>query len=191
VLKSDRGLVRLVGHDIPSPSAGKKYLYGFHDAEQAKADAQQRVLFPSYVPQEGAALAGLGRVNDHVVRQARVSRCERVATLDQDATVIESSKRVAAMTYKGERGYQPVLVLWAEQDLIVADEFRDGNVPAGTDLLRSVQRAFGALPAAVEKVYYRGDSASYNHTLLNWLREADPKTGRRRAIFGVSAVMSP
>ena len=62
VLKADRGLVRLVGHDIPSPSAGKKYLYGFHDDEQAKADAQQRVLFPSYVPHESAALVVAARL---------------------------------------------------------------------------------------------------------------------------------
>ena len=191
VLKTDRAFVRLLGHDIPSPSAGKKYLYGFHDDEQAKADAQQRLLFPSYVPRESAALAGLGRMNDHVVRQAQVSRREGVATLDQDATVIESAKRVAAMTYKGERGYQPMLVLWAEQDLIVADEFRDGNVPAGSEPLRSVQRAFRALPKDIEEVYYRGDSASYNHALLNWLREEDSQTGRPRAMFGVSAVMSP
>ena len=83
-----------------------------------------------------------------------------------------------------------MLVLWAEQDVIVADEFRDGNVPADSEPLRSVQRAFRALPEDVEEIYYRGDSASYNHGLLNWLREEDPATRRPRAIFGVSAVMS-
>ena len=32
---------------------------------------------------------------------------------------------------KGGVGYQPVAVYWAEQDLVIADEYRDGNVPAG------------------------------------------------------------
>jgi len=80
-------------------------------------------------------------------------------------------------------------VLWAEQDLIVADEFRDGNVPAGSGVLRVVQRAFAALPQGVEQVRYRADSASYEHELLNWLRE-EQADGRPRATFGISADMS-
>jgi len=191
VLRADGAFAQLVRHGFPSPSAGKKYLYGFHDDSQDAAVAQQRALFPSYVPRESVALAGLGRVNDHVVRQAQASRPERTATLDHDGTIIESTKRDAAKTYEGTRGYQPSLVLWAEQDLVVADEFRDGNVPAGSDVLRVARRAVAALPPGIEQVYYRADSASYNHELLNWLREADPKTGRPRAIFAVSADMSP
>ena len=191
VLKADKAFVALLGHDIPSPSPGKKYLYGFHDDSQNAAVAEQRLLFPSYVPAETAALAGLGRVNDHLVRQAQASRPERTATLDHDGTIITSTKREAARTYEGTRGYQPSLVLWAEQDLVVADEFRDGNVPAGTAVLRVVRRAFEALPPGIERVYYRADSASYNHKLLNWLREEAAATGRPRAIFAVSADMSP
>jgi hypothetical protein len=74
---------------------------------------------------------------------------------------------------------------------VVADEFRDGNVPADCEPVRVVRRGFEALPPGVEQVYYRGDTASYNHDLLNWLREEDPSTGRPRAIFGISADMSP
>ena len=128
-------------------------------------------------------------LNRHVIRQAQRSGPQRVATLDHDGTIIESAKRSAAMTYQGTTGYQPSLVLWAEQDLIVADEFRDGNVPAGCGLLPVARRAFDALPETVELIYYRGDTASYNHELLNWLREE--KNGRPRAIFAVSADMSP
>ena len=190
VLRADRAFVRLLGHEIPTPSAGKKYFYAFHDDAQDAAVAAQRELFPSYVPPETAPLAGLGRVNDHVVRQAQASRPERTATLDHDGTIIESTKQEAARTYKGTRGYQPSLVLWAEQDLILASEFRDGNVPAGSGVLRVVKRALAALPSDVERVFYRADSASYEHELLNWLREVDKETGRPRAIFAISAVMS-
>jgi hypothetical protein len=148
------------------------------------------MLFPSYVPAESEALAALSGVNRHLVRQAQASRPERTATLDHDGTIIVSTKREASRTYEGTRGYQPSLVLWAEQDLLVGDEFRDGNVPAGSGVLRVVRGAFAVLPPGVEQVYYRADTASYNHELLNWLREEDPETGRPRAIFAVSADMS-
>ena len=77
-----------------------------------------------------ASLRGLGGVCRHVVHQAQKSRPEAVATLDQDAAVVGSSKRAAAMTYQGRRGYQPMVVLWAEQDVVVADELAN-------DLLRT------------------------------------------------------
>jgi hypothetical protein len=190
VLQADRGFVSLLGHEIPSASAAKKFLYGFEDAGQVEHNARQRDLMPSYVPQESTPLLGLEEVNRHLIRQAQRSGPQRTATLDHDGTIIESAKRSAAMTYQGTTGYQPSVVLWAEQDLIVADEFRDGNVPAGCDVRRVAQRAFDALPETVEQVYYRADSASYNHELLNWLREED-ENGHPRAIFAVSADMSP
>ena len=191
VLGGDRAFVRLLGHAIPSVSAAKKFVYAFEDEEQAEEDKKQRDLLPSYVPAETPALMGLGRVVRHVVRAAQASRPERVATLDQDTTIIESAKEEAAKTYTGETGYQPMTVLWVEQDVVVADEFRDGNVPADCEPVAWFERAYEALPAGVEEVYYRGDTASYNHDLLNWLREEDAKTARPRAIFAVSAAMSP
>jgi hypothetical protein len=57
--------------------------------------------------------------------------------------------------------YQPVLALWAEQDVIVADEFRDGNVPAGSGNRRMVEKALAALPGGIGKIHLRGDSALY------------------------------
>jgi len=190
-LSADGGVSVLLGHGVPSPAAAKKFLYAFEGTRRESEEAGGPELFPSDGSWESVPLAGLGRVNDHVVRQAQASRPERVATLDHDGTIIESTKRVAAKTYAGTRGYQPSVVLWAEQDQIVAEEFRDGNVPAGSGGLRVVQRAFAALPQGVEQVNYRADSASYQHELLNWLREEDERTGRPRAIFAISADMSP
>ena len=65
---------------------------------------------------------------------------QAVATLDVDATILESQKRSALPTYDGRSGYQPVVALWAEQDVILADEFRDGNVPAGSGNRRVVSK---------------------------------------------------
>ena len=48
--------------------------------------------------------------------------------MDQDATIIESHKQQALTTYEGVRGYQPMLAVWAETGLVLADQFRDGHV---------------------------------------------------------------
>ena len=70
--------------------------------------------------------------------------------MDQDATVIESSKQLALRSYEGERGYQPMLAVWAEMDVVLADEFRDGNVPAMMGPLAVARKAFAALPETVK-----------------------------------------
>jgi hypothetical protein len=82
-----------------------------------------------------------------VVLKASRKEEPKQATIDQDATVVESHKEQSRITYLGERGYQPVINYWVEQDLILSDEFRDGNVPAGMDCLSSFMRSTRALPA--------------------------------------------
>ena len=108
---------------------------------------------------------------------------QKVATLDLDATIVASSKRAAAPCYDGRRGYQPVVALWAEQDVIVADEFRDGNVSAQSGNRRVIERALAALPEGVEQVYLRADSALYDHSLMVYL-------DRRRVGFALSVPVS-
>ncbi len=43
-----------------------------------------------------------------------------------------------------------VIVLWAEKGLIVHDEFRDGNVPAGSGNERVIRKALESLPDGLE-----------------------------------------
>ena len=146
----------------------------------------------SYIPEESARLRALAQVNRELVN-AIGRRCsdQRSATIDLDATVIESFKREAQKTYQGGTGYQPMLALWAEMDLAVADEFRDGNVPATKAPLPVAQRAFQALPEAVTDLYFRGDSGCWDRSLVNWLRDearTDGPQGRIR--FGISVRMT-
>jgi hypothetical protein len=115
-------------------------------------------------------------------------RAVEEATIDLDATIIESEKREAAMTYEGERGYQPGTAYWAEKELILADQFRDGNVPAGSDLLPVLEKAVGTLPDGIKRIYVRSDSGAYEHSLLNWCREHIE--GRPPITFAISAKMS-
>jgi hypothetical protein len=192
-LREDPGLSEMIGHGIPSPEAARKFLYQFHEQDKIK-EAQQRRSGDeiAYIPEESEALAGLGRVNRDLVEELG-RRCpdQRIATVDQDATVIESRKQEALRTYEGERGYQPMLALWAEMNVVLADEFRDGNVPAMMNPLAVAKKAFAALPETVTTYYYRGDSACHESDLIQWLRDENREGGPRGRIgFVISARMS-
>jgi len=121
------------------------------------------------VPGEGERLQGLMQANRRLVAWQQERVPQAVVTLDVDATILESEKRSALPTYDGRTGYQPVVVLWAEQDVILADEFRDGNVPAGSGNQRVVEQALATLPRGVDEIRLRADSALYEQPLLRWL----------------------
>ncbi len=189
-LREDAGLKEMLGHEVPSPESARQFLNRFHCEE--KLDEARDGRKPeqiAFIPEEADALSGLGEVNRELVRELG-RRCadQRIGTVDQDATIIESHKQQALRTYEGERGYQPMLAVWAEMDAVLADEFRDGNVPAMMSPLTVAQRAFAALPETVDTFYYRGDSACHEKELLQWLRDEKRADGPRGRIgFAVSA----
>jgi len=192
-LRADTGLAELIGHELPSPEAARKFLYQFHDESKIEEAQQQELALGrvSYIPRESPALAGLGAVNRDVVRELGRRTQDKIGTIDMDATIIESWKQEAQRTYKGMPGYQPMVALWAELNVIVADEFRDGNVGADTRLLPVAKQAFAALPESVEARYFRGDSACYGQELMRWLRNRKREEGPEGFIgFGISAEMS-
>jgi hypothetical protein len=193
-LREDAGLSELIGHGIPSPEAARQFLYQFHDPDKIEEAKRQRTAEQiAYIPEETAALVGLGLVNRTLVQRLG-ERCpdQRIATVDQDATIIESRKQEALRGYEGERGYQPMLAAWAEMNVVLADEFRDGNVPAMMQPLTVAKAAFAALPQTVHTYYYRGDSACHESDLVNWLRNEKREDGPQGFIgFAISARMSP
>jgi hypothetical protein len=187
VLEGDEGfgrILRRVEHhglsrrqSVPSPSATFRYLKEFHDPEQEKLRPEHRAFIPAAKP----ALQGLGAVNRDLVGFVQRSAPEADATLDMDATLVASEKRDALYCYKGFKGYQPLNVYWAEQGLVVHTEFRDGNVPAGYELARVFAEALAGLPAGVERVCLRSDTAGYDQRLLRYCAEG------RNERFGVIA----
>jgi hypothetical protein len=187
-LRTDGGLKEMLGHDLPSPTRAKEFLYGFHDDAKDAEGARQRALNPSGVPEENGALAGLAEALRGTAWAVQKHAPVPEATIDLDATIVESEKDEAAMTYEGIRGYQPVTAYWVEKDVIVAEEFRDGKVPAGCDLLRVLKKAVRSLPPGIERLCVRSDSAAYDHALLNGCREALDE--HAPLIFAISADMS-
>jgi len=185
-LRSDAGLKLLLG-EMPSAEAVRFFLYGFHDEKLLESRPEEG----AFIAAETEPLAGLWQVNREVVLKASRKEPLKEATIDQDATVVQSHKEQSQMTYLGERGYQPVINYWAEQDLIVSDEFRDGNVPAGMNCLSSFLRAACCLPQSVETIYFRSDSAAYQHKLLDVLREGVELHGKKVPVyFAISADVS-
>lgn len=192
-LKADEGLGPMLGHAIPSPEMVRGFLERFHSDEAIEtAKAQRKPEQIAFIPTETAPLEGLARVNDDLIGEAaRRMLDQRIATVDADATIQESRKKEALPHYEGGRGYQPQVAVWAETMLVLADEFRDGNVPAGMDPLTVCQRAFRALPPSIEQRFYRADSASYEWKLMDWLRNEKRPDGPRGFIgFAISADMS-
>src|SRR5260221_8672529 len=139
--RQDRGLALLLGSDLPAAQTAGGLLAKFH-AEDLPLLQDGK----SSVASETVPLAGLATANAELILDLQCRRPVKTATLDVDATVIACDKRAAKRAYDGHRGYQPVLALWAEQDVIVADEFRDGNVPAGSGNRRAVGKASAPLP---------------------------------------------
>jgi hypothetical protein len=192
VLNADAGLCRLLGRRLPSADTLRQFLYAFHDPTLiAAAQAQRAPTEVAYIPAENAALQGLGRVNVALVHGVAAQGTGRRATLDHDATIQESHKRQAQGHDKGGRGYQPAAIYWVEQDLVVADEYRDGNVPAAMDNLPLIQRGVASVPPTVTEYFFRADSACYDERVLKWLAHAQRPGGPAGPIgFTISADMT-
>lgn len=118
--------------------------------------------------EDGKGLAGLERVNHHMVREGLRRDKRREYTLDVDAVVIESEKAEAQWTYKKEKGYQPLLGFLFEPGLLIKDEFREGNVPAGSGIKAFLQSCCEKMPPDKRIGYFRSDSAGYQAEVINY-----------------------
>ena len=156
---------------VPSPSAVFRYLEAFHDEEQEG----RREPGKAFIPLPGEPLLGLRRINCEVAAFVQSHSPQGVATLDIDATLVETHKSDAFYCYKRFKAYQPLNVYWAEQELVVHSEFRDGNVPAGYEQLRVFQEALASMPPGVGKVYHRSDTAGCQQDLLKYCAQGRNK----------------
>ncbi len=193
VLEADEGFCRILeriepeaassrwramkSRSVPSPSAVFRYLSAFRTDE---APIRGRASIP-----RSFALARFAKVNHDMIASIQKNDPSSTATLDMDATLVETTKKEALFCYEGHKAYQPLNVYWAEQELLAHTEFRDGNVPASYDVLRVFADALGNLPDGVKKVRLRADGAGYCHDLLAYCERGDERFGRIE--FAISA----
>ena len=169
---------------VPSPSAVFRYLAAFHE-DCARIEGK------AVVPPLTELLCALERINADLVTSIQKRNPLDTATLDMDATLIETQKKEALLSYQGYKAYQPLNTYWAEQGLVLHTEFRDGNVPAGHEQLRVFVHALSLLPEGIKTVRLRSDTAGYQHDLLRYCdsKEEHPRFGRIE--FAIGADVTP
>lgn len=191
------GLPRFLDEQIPKPGSGSGYRAAEHvmplilmlngggrsleDVRQITSDHGLRELLTMRrVPSSDAigdwlrrsgvngGLGGLAAVNRELLRQGLFADEVTDYTLDMDATGIEAEKKSAWMTYKGYRGYMPMVGHIAENGLIVGDEFRHGNEAPSHRNLAFLKYCESQLPAGKRIVALRADSAAYQAEVMDY-----------------------
>jgi hypothetical protein len=148
-LRQDEGLRRLLGRPVMPPSTAHDFL--------------RRIRYDG--------LSALGQANGQLLRRLAKQTETTTATLDCDASLFTSSARDARMSYKGERGYMPMLAFWDELGMVVHDDFRHGNASPGSDALTFLRETLAQLPNEVNQVKVRSDSAWYQAELMDFCQE--------------------
>lgn len=174
--------------DVPLPSASAvfRFLQSFHGREQeVEREPGTAVIVP-----EHPRLRGLWEVSAGLLAVMEQHRPLTEATLDGDATLVETHKASALPCYKKYKAYQPLNFYVADWDMVAYSQFRDGNVPCGFQQLEALKRALELLPAGIEKVRLRMDTQGYEWELLRYLAEgSNPRFGEIE--FAVGADVTP
>jgi hypothetical protein len=167
ILSSDVAMQQLLRQKkgIPSAKAIERFLKRFHLEQEKPAGVK------AWVPEESFALQGLNKITQTIAKRLIQLAGLSMATIENDATIIESNKQASEGTYKGGTGYQPVIGTIAELGIVIADEFRDGNVPAKHEPLTFFKKCLQALPACIKYVQARLDGAYYDHALIGYLKD--------------------
>jgi len=95
---------------------------------------------------DSGSLSGLEKTNRKLLKRALEYDNIKNYTLNIDATVIESEKESAKPTYKGFKGYTPIIGHLAENGLIVGEEFREGNVDPALKNLEFCRHCIDRMP---------------------------------------------
>jgi hypothetical protein len=145
-LRQDKGLARLLGRSVMASRTAHDFL--------------RRIRYDG--------LDALATVRRRMMRRLAQQTATTTATLDCDASLFVSSGRNARMSYKGERGYMPMLAFWEELGVVVHDDFRNGNASPGSEALVFLKQTLAQLPPEVTTVKVRSDSAWYQSEVLDF-----------------------
>ena len=162
-------------NDVPSLTSVREWLDQFHNADEDSKRGYGR----AFIPESNESLRGLKRINRKFVRRGfelyKRSGREEVtrATLEIDATFMETQKRGALACYKHFEAFSALSVRWSEMGLAVWDEFRDGNVPPSYRNLEALSESITFLnqELGITDVWVRSDAAAHQESILRALSE--------------------
>ncbi len=146
MLAGDGGLQSLLGMEVPGADAVGNWL--------RRMGAR-------------GGLYGLGRVHRKQLKWALKREERKEYTLDIDATEIVAEKHEAHVTYKGNRGYMPMVGHLAENGLVVHEEFREGNEAPASRNLEFIESCAAIMPKGKRIACLRADSAAYQAAVIN------------------------
>ena len=158
---------------LPSQTCIREWLDKFHNEEEET----KRKDGTAFIPEANNALECLL----HSSRKFTISSWQLYrrsgrpaitrATLEIDATFMESQKQTALTCYKKFDAYSALTVRWDETGLVVWNQFRDGNVPPSFQNKDALTESITFLNSSlnITDVWVRSDSAACQHDLLDAL----------------------
>lgn len=156
-LSGEIGFRRIYG-SCPSVDALERYLKRLEITVPARTSSRGRIGYTT-------VLEPLHRI---LIQKAwKLAGSPEKLTLDLDGTLIETHKREALYSYVGTKAYQPMNVYCPELSMVIAHEFRDGNVSPAEGYQRLVERCRKTLPGVHFTV--RSDAAGYQNDFLEWM----------------------
>lgn len=194
------GFLQSVDRYLPKPGSGagynpSEYIFplilmlngggrSLEDTRQIKADDGLKEILPlKKIPSSDAfgdwlrnigingGLYGLEKVNRRLLKRGMKYDGVKGYTLDIDATGIVAEKQSAKMTYKGFKGYMPIVGHIAENGLVLGDEFREGNVAPATRNLDFIKYCARQMPKGKRIEFLRSDSAAYQAEIINYCEQ--------------------
>ena len=191
------GLLEELDKALPEPGSGAGYRASEHifplllmlngggrsleDLRQIRDDVGLREILPlGEMPSSDAtgdwlrrggvngSLEGIAKTNRQVLKRGLKHDGIDGYTLDIDATGIEAEKELAKMTYKGFKGYMPIVGHLVENGLVLGDEFREGNAAPAARNLEFIKYCEEQLPRGNHIKAFRADSAAYQANIINY-----------------------
>ena len=115
---------------------------------------------------DNQGIKALSKINKTLL-SAALCNCKNI-TLDIDASEVIANKTSAQWTYKGNKGYMPMVGHIAQTSQIVATDFRQGNTSPAKDNLEFIKHCQKALPKGVKVNKLRIDGAGYQAGIIDF-----------------------
>jgi hypothetical protein len=112
-------------------------------------------------------LSLLNKINKKILNRTLQYDETENYTLDIDTAVIEAEKESAKLTSRGFKGYQPVIGFLSENNLIVGEKFRDGDVAPDLKNLEFCIYCINQMPACKTIKRLRGGNFSCKPEIIN------------------------